>query len=336
MKRTIIAIVLLILVALGVGAIILLSHRAVPKKYSGVPEQVTIGVVPVDVSGPIWIAENQRYFSENGLSVGIKDFETGKLAVNALLAGEVDVATAAEFILVGEAMKEQKLQTIGSIAKSDIHYLIVRKDKGILQAPDLRGKRIGLPRKTSPEFYLGRYLQLHGINHDDVTLIDLKPTQAEESVTKGDVDAVLIWDPYAYSIEKRLSQDAMIWPAQSGQMMYWLLIVRREYVTAHPELIDRLLSSFNQAEQFAVNYPDKAKRILQHRLHAEEAFVERTWRNSRLSLSLDQGLILAMEDESRWMIDNNLTSNRNMPYYPDHIYWQGLKKVKPSSVTVIH
>ena len=60
---------------------------------------------------------------------------------------------------------------------------------------DLKGKRIGLPRQTSAEFYLGRYLQLNGINLDDVTLIDLKPTQVEESLTKGDVDAVLDLGP---------------------------------------------------------------------------------------------------------------------------------------------
>ncbi len=64
--------------------------------------------------------------------------------------------------------------------------------------------------------------------------------------------------------------------------------------------------------------------------------IERIWPKTRLALSLDQGLIIAMEDESRWMIDSNLISNRKMPYYPDYIYWQGLKKVKPSSVTVIH
>ncbi len=188
--------------------------------------------------------------------------------MNALLDGEVDVATAAEFVFVGNAMKEEKIQTIGSIAKSEFHYLIGRKDRGIEQLSDLKGKRIGLPLQTSAEFYLGRYLQLHGINLDDVTVIDLKPTQVEESLIKGDVDAVLIWDPYAYSIEKSLGGNAVIWPAQSGQMMYWLLIAKRDYITEHPELIDRLLSSFNQAEQFAINNPDKAKKIVQNRLHS--------------------------------------------------------------------
>jgi ABC-type nitrate/sulfonate/bicarbonate transport system substrate-binding protein len=335
-KRTTIAIVLFILVACVVVGVIILSQSTTHHKYEGSPAQVTIGTPLFEVSGLIWIAEAQGYFAENGLNVTIKIFDAGKFAVSALFEGEVDVATASDFVFVGKAMTEEKIQTVGSLAKSDDHYLIVRKDGGVRRASDLKGKKIGFTRQTSAEFYLGRYLQLHGINLGDITPIDLKPTQVTEALAKGDLDAVLIWDPYAFSTEKSLGSKVVSWPAQSGQLMYWLLIAKTQYVTEHPELMDRLLNSFNQAEQFAVNYPDKAKKIVQNRLHTEDAYVERIWPRLRLTLALDQGLVIAMEDESRWMIDSNLASHPKMPYYPDYIYWQSLKKVKPSSVTVIH
>jgi NitT/TauT family transport system substrate-binding protein len=59
------------------------------------------------------------------------------------------------------------------------------------------------------------------------------------------------------------------------------------------------------------------------------------WPENHFSLSLDQSLILAMEDEARWMIKNNLTSERTIPDFRDYIYTNGLSTVKPWSVSII-
>lgn len=42
-----------------------------------------------------------------------------------------------------------------------------------------------------------------------------------------------------------------------------------------------------------------------------------------------------MEDESRWMIKNNLTATKNNPDFHDYIYRGGMDAVKPESVNVI-
>lgn len=57
---------------------------------------------------------------------------------------------------------------------------------------------------------------------------------------------------------------------------------------------------------------------------------------NHFSLSLDQSLILTMEDEARWMIKNNLTAEREIPDFRDYIYTRGLDDVKPGSVSVIN
>lgn len=326
---------LIIAVVCFAAGVIVLRQLTFPEKSTVSPAQITIGTALNDQSGLIWIAEKQGYFTENGLSANIKIFQAGKYAASALLIGDVDVATAAEFVFVANAMREEKIRILGSVCKGGSHYLLARKDGGFREPRDLKGKRIGIPRETSAEFYLGRYLQLHGMNFDDVTVIDIQPTQLGEALTKGGVDAVLIWDPYAYAIEKTLGGDSVVWPAQGGQMWYWLLIARSDYITKHAELIERLLRSLDQAERFAINNPAKAKTVVQERLNIDEAYMERVWPNITLGLSLDQGLIIAMEDQSRWMIGSDPASNFKMPYYPSHVYWQVLEKLYPASVTMI-
>ena len=53
------------------------------------------------------------------------------------------------------------------------------------------------------------------------------------------------------------------------------------------------------------------------------------------SFSLDQSLITAMEDEARWMIKNNLTTEKQVPDFLNYIYVDGLKAVKPGAVNII-
>lgn len=42
-----------------------------------------------------------------------------------------------------------------------------------------------------------------------------------------------------------------------------------------------------------------------------------------------------MEDEARWMIKNNLTSEKQVPDCMNYVYVDGLKAVKPEAVNII-
>ena len=52
-------------------------------------------------------------------------------------------------------------------------------------------------------------------------------------------------------------------------------------------------------------------------------------------MSLDQSLILALEDESRWAIKRGLVREMNIPNYLDFIYLDGLTSVKPEAVRIL-
>ena len=60
------------------------------------------------------------------------------------------------------------------------------------------------------------------------------------------------------------------------------------------------------------------------------------WARNEFSLSLEQSLIAAMENEARWMIKNNLTGRTMVPDFINYIYFNGLTTVKPEAVNIIH
>jgi NitT/TauT family transport system substrate-binding protein len=155
------------------------------------------------------------------------------------------------------------------------------------------------------------------------------------AVVNGDIDAVATAQPYANLAKERLGANAVVWPAQSGQPLHGLIISSNEWITKHPELTRRFLKSLAQAEAYVIHNPAQAKDILQKRLNLDPAYIETVWSQNQFSLSLDESVITAMEDQARWMISNNLTTEKKVPDFIDYIYLDGLKAVKPEAVNII-
>ena len=331
-RKFIFAIIAIVIVVFG--AVFLLWSRA-PKGYSGRIKPITIGTIPWEPSALIYIADARKFFTANGLDVIVKDFDTGLGTTNALLKGDVNIAACAEFITVERIFQKEPIRNIATIAKSQNEYIIARTDKGIKTVADLKRRRIGLPRQTIAEFYLGRFLELNGMNIRDITAVDELPVKLGDALASGDVDAVVAWQPHASQIEKQMANNIVVWGAQSGQLMYWNITGTDTWITSESELVNRLLRSLAQAENYLKVHPDDSKSIVQKRLRYNNTYINGVWLEHQFSLSLDQALILAIEDEARWMIKNKLTGEKVMPNVLDYIYEDGLKAVKPEAVNII-
>ena len=125
------------------------------------------------VNSLIYIAENQGYFSANGIRINIQDdYPSGAAATEQMLAGGADISTTAEFAIVRYAFQRKATRTLGSIDMFMHMKLIGRRDRGINKISDLGGKRIGVPLKTAADFKLGRFLELHGLDKSNITIVD--------------------------------------------------------------------------------------------------------------------------------------------------------------------
>jgi NitT/TauT family transport system substrate-binding protein len=238
--------------------------------------------------------------------------------------------------MVGKAFQKAKIRIIGNMDKAEFIFLVGRKDRGIEGVSDLRGKRVGTTFGTVAHFHLGRFLNLNGLDIRDITLVDVKtPKEWVNAVADGDIDAIATAQPYARLAKERLGAGGVFWPAQSGQPLHGLVIASQEWITRHPEPTRRFLKSLAQAEEYVIRHPAQAKAIVQKRLNLDAAYMETVWSQNQFSLSLDQALIVTMEDEARWMVMNNLTGEKNIPNFLDYVYEEALRTIKPEAVNII-
>jgi ABC-type nitrate/sulfonate/bicarbonate transport system substrate-binding protein len=299
-------------------------------------ESIVVAYSPYESTALFWIAQDQQYFSKNGLELTLREYDSGAASLSGMLNSEADILVGlSEFPAVRMAFQKEKMAIVGNANKGEFIYLIGRKDRGIEKASDLKGKKVGTAFGTIAQFYLGRFLELNGIDAQDLILVDLKtPEEWVNAVVNGDVDAVVTAQPYANTAREGLGVNGIFWPVQSGQFLYGLIVSTHDWVADHPELVNRFLKSIAQAEEFFLRNPDEAKAIVRDGLNLDAGYIETAWTQNQFTLSLDKSLIVAMEDEARWMIQNNLTTEKTVPDFMNYIYEDALKAIKPEAVNV--
>ena len=336
MNNTTTAAVVVITIALiaGFGGWVFLGS---PKNTENSMESITIAYSPFESTALFWIAKDQGFFGQNGLNVTLHKYDSGAAALDGVVNSEADIGVGiSEFPLVRKAFQNTRVRAIGNIDKGDFIYLVARRDRGIVNVSDLKGKRIVTAVGTAAEFYLGRFLMLHGMTLRDITLVDVEtPEGWIDDVTKGDIDAIATAQPYANSARDQLGDNAVTWPVQSSQPVNGLIISTNEWLSTHPGQAERFLRSLAEAEEYVPPHPSESRAIVQKWLDLDTGYMDTVWQQNQFSLTFDQSLVLAMEDEARWMIRNNLTNATAVPDFRNYLYTDGLDNVKPGSVNII-
>ncbi len=305
------------------------------KSYSGPSETITLGGLDSDANLVFLAAENQHYFTENGINFSFQTYDTGPDVEAELLNNKIDIAGTAEYPVVTSAFANDNVSIIASISQSYVVDLIALTDEGITNISDLKGKKIGVTLGSILEFYLGRFLNLNGMSLGDVTLVNTAPAQDAAAIANGSVDAVVTWQPYESQLLEQYPSGTKSWSLQSGQAAFSVLTCRNDWIQQNPELIERFLKSLAQGETFIAEHPTQAKEILQQTYNYDSTYVNTIWPDYQFSLSLEESLIAAMEDEARWTISNNLTTATQVPNFLNYIYLDGLKAIEPESVNII-
>lgn len=324
------------------GIVLLLSLTSMtascnhPEKSAGPKEKVTIGVGSGGQSFPVMIAREKGFFTEEGLDATIKLYPSGKKAMEAMFAGEVDMATAADTPIVLNSLLRDDFSLFVVFASSyDNSKIIGRKDRGVVRPEDLRGKKIGMVYGTSIHFYVHIYLAEQEIDPAAVKLVNLAPTELSGALKDGRIDAAATWEPYGYESIKALPGTAVRLPASKLYKETASMTVMKSFAKRHPEALKKVLRALDRGITFMSQKRSESMAIINTSLKLEEAFLAATWDDFEFKLSLDQSMLTLLEDQARWAMKSGFTDKTKSPNYLGYINLDALKAIKPEAVTMI-
>ena len=301
--------------------------------FSGPAEHIKVGNIG-EYSIFNLIAKEKGYFAANGLDVDITEYPSGPPAVADLLRGKNDFAIAADLVGVNALFTNKQLRILSQVSQQHVFYLIVRKDKGIAKPADLRGKKIGVTKKGAGEFFLSRYLNLNGMTTADITVADLSPTDMMIQLSSGQADGIVIFEPHVYDLIQSMGGNITVFAIQGEQPTVGLAYTTEYFTTQKPEVVRRYVASLLAAQTFLKEHDQEARQILARAMNYDIAYVNYLWPKIDFSLTLRQSLLIGMEDEARFLIQEHLADQTTAPNFRNYIYFDALKQLDPQAVTI--
>lgn len=282
----------------------------------------------------VYLAEELGYFQQQGLDVEFLHYEAGKLAADALIADEADIATSAEAVFISNSFANLELRILSTIAIGKTNGLIVRKDKGIHTVQDLKSKKVGVTRKSTGEYNLSVLLTFNSLQINDIELVDLTPGEIVDALVDGDIDAGFTWEPNLYHVKKALNENAMIFKNDVPEILF-LLLSKSRWLENNPGAAASFIKALQRAEIYIEQHPEKAMAFAMERFGYSKEFMLESWQNHRFAIELSQSLLNILEEQAKWRMENGLTDVEMMPNYLDYIYADALHEAKPDAVKFI-
>jgi len=299
-------------------------------------EKINLGAELSLLSAPIWIAQHHGYFKQQGLDVNIIEFDSGKASFIAMLETQgVDVSTVAPTPIMFNSFKRKDFSIIATFTHSDDDVkVIARTDRGINNSKDLVGKKIATPAGTTGQFFVDAFLTFNNIPTSQVEIIDISPENLPIALQKGEVDAIVIWEPHAYHAQQLLLNKIIRIPSKDVYLETFNLMAMNRFIKNHPESIKTIIVALSHAIEFIDKNEIQAQSIVAKKLGLDEKTIKQLWQDYSFELSLNQELIVTLEMEARWAIREKLTDKTEIPNYFNYIYKQALEQTNPKAVRV--
>lgn len=306
-----------------------------PQKQTGPPEKVTVAYATAPNSVIVHIAFMKGYFTEEGLEATPQPYVFGKQTLDAIIEGKADLATVSDTPIMFAIMGGRKIMVLSVIETSYKNEAIVaRQDRGIAKPADLKGKTIGVTLGTACDFFTHIFLKARGIERTQVKIIDMKPEEMPATLRAGRIDAACIWNPILTLARNELGDKELVFYGESLFTETFCLTAGQDFIRQHPETIRKVLRALIKAESFARQQPAEARRLAAEFAKMDRAILDKIWDDFSFRVTLDQSLLVDLEDLTRWAINSGLTKHRDVPNYLDFVYVDGLKAVKPDAVRI--
>jgi NitT/TauT family transport system substrate-binding protein len=272
------------------------------------------------VAGPLALHGNKTTLEISPVLLAARDYYPGEVSIKMggvpNLFGEVSgsgepgtavIATNAETQLIRNSVDNPDLRMILNVSEG-LYRIVARRSAGIENVADLAGKRIATVPVTSSGYFLARMLDREGLDYGDITAVPLSPlSEMAVALDKGDVDAVVIWEPWAEHAARVLGNDVT---EISGEGVYRELFNLNTTAAnlRDPEMrarIVRMVRAILDASAEIRANPAEAQTLLAQVSGHTTQDIADTWKHHTFPANIPNDILDVLVEQEQWYAERD-------------------------------
>ena len=234
-------------------------------------QQLRVAVTSAAENAPFFAAVERGIFSKLGLDVKVDVMPSGVEIANALASGTVDAGLFGTYPFLTAVSRGVPVVLIGHTwnsalknPQSEVLSVIARKDAGVPEGDlaKLKGKKIGVTRGAGGEPYIVGLLKQVGLTPEDVTLVNVAPSNMATALTNKDADVIASWEPWpSNALTKVPGAYKVIYGGCQSCYDAGVLVTTKQAIADKAKALELFVLGYAQGQAWARANRDEAAKI---------------------------------------------------------------------------
>lgn len=275
-----------------------------------------IGYFPNITHSQALVMKNQGTLESmwgDSVQVSWNHFNAGPEEIEAMLAGEIDIGFIGPVPALNANVKSSGNVVIIANATDAGAVLLSRKESGIKTIPDLKGKKIAVPQLGNTQHLcLLDIMDEYGLkevgNGGDVTVIGSANADIVNLLDRGDIDAALVPEPWASTIEKQMDVEVLLDYDEvflNGNYPTAVVIVNKDFMDNHPQMVKEFLEAHNDITGYINNNIETSQKIVNEEIEKvtskkiDDEVIARAFSRLTIRTKIDRDAIMKFAEISK-------------------------------------
>lgn len=233
------------------------------------PLAITVGTLPAGDYAPLYIAQDEGFFEEEGLDVTIEIIAGGAVGVTQLVSGELDFSSATwanTLSAVSQGLEIQVVREGTDSSKEGINGMIAKEGSGIEGPEDLRGQTISVNTlQSATELQIRDCLDSAGVGPDEYELVEVPFPEVGAAVSQGRIAAGFVPEPFI-TIGAAEGLVPVMYPSVCNEDQSNMPLINwntsKKFAEENPEAVAAFVRAMDKATQLAIDDPQVVVDIL--------------------------------------------------------------------------